>query len=107
MTCYAVNLSYASSALFSLNHDLELKLELAHARNQYGRIFRQVIHITNLIKSEDKGTHFPVIIRIFVPKFNNTLRRMIEIGLKHTSELTVTDTVTAIQMGSGDMPVNP
>ena len=27
---------------------------------------------------------------------------MIEIGLKHTSELTVTDTVTAIQMGSGD-----
>ena len=30
---------------------------------------------------------------------------MIEIGLKHTSELTVTDTVTAIQMGSGDMPV--
>ena len=30
---------------------------------------------------------------------------MIEIGLKHTSELTVIDTVTAIQMGSGDMPV--
>ena len=30
---------------------------------------------------------------------------MIEIGLKHTSELTVTDAVTAIQMGSGDMPV--
>ena len=30
---------------------------------------------------------------------------MIEIGLKHTGELTVTDTVTAIQMGSGDMPV--
>ena len=30
---------------------------------------------------------------------------MLEIGLKHTSELTVTDTVTAIQMGSGDMPV--
>ena len=30
---------------------------------------------------------------------------MIEIGLKHTSELTVADTVTAIQMGSGDMPV--
>ena len=27
---------------------------------------------------------------------------MIEIGLKHTSELTVTDAVTAIQMGSGD-----
>ena len=30
---------------------------------------------------------------------------MIEIGLKHTSELTVTDTVTAIKMGSGDMPI--
>lgn len=30
---------------------------------------------------------------------------MIEIGLKHTSELTVIDAVTAIQMGSGDMPV--
>ena len=30
---------------------------------------------------------------------------MIEIGLKHTSELTVTDTVTAIKMGSGDLPV--
>lgn len=30
---------------------------------------------------------------------------MIEIGLKHTSELTVTDAVTAIHVGSGDMPV--
>lgn len=30
---------------------------------------------------------------------------MIEIGLKHTSELTVTDAVTAISAGSGDMPV--
>ena len=30
---------------------------------------------------------------------------MIEIGMKHTSELTVTDAVTAIKMGSGDMPV--
>lgn len=30
---------------------------------------------------------------------------MIEIGLKHTSELTVTDRVTASKMGSGDMPV--
>ena len=28
----------------------------------------------------------------------------IKIGLKHTSELTVTDAVTAIAMGSGDMP---
>ena len=30
---------------------------------------------------------------------------MIEIGLKHTCELTVTDAVTAIAIGSGDMPV--
>ncbi len=30
---------------------------------------------------------------------------MIEIGLKHTSELTVSEVFTAIQMGSGDMPV--
>ena len=30
---------------------------------------------------------------------------MIEIGLKHTSEITVTEAVTAIKMGSGDMPV--
>jgi predicted thioesterase len=30
---------------------------------------------------------------------------MIEIGLKHTSELTVTEAVTAITVGSGDMPV--
>ena len=30
---------------------------------------------------------------------------MIEIGLKHTSELTVTDAVTAMAVGSGDMPV--
>ncbi len=30
---------------------------------------------------------------------------MIEIGLKHTSELVVNDAVTAISVGSGDMPV--
>ena len=30
---------------------------------------------------------------------------MIEIGLKHTSELVVTDAVTAIAAGSGDIPV--
>ena len=30
---------------------------------------------------------------------------MIKIGLKNTSELTVTDAVSAIQMGSGAMPV--
>ena len=30
---------------------------------------------------------------------------MLEIGLKHTSELTVSEGLTAIQMESGDMPV--
>ena len=30
---------------------------------------------------------------------------MIEVGLKHISELTVTEAVTAISVGSGDMPV--
>ena len=30
---------------------------------------------------------------------------MVEIGLKHTSELVVNDAVTAINVGSGDMPV--
>ena len=30
---------------------------------------------------------------------------MIETGLRHTSKLTVTEAVTAIQVGSGDMPV--
>ena len=30
---------------------------------------------------------------------------MIEIGLRHTSELIVTDAMTAIEVGSGDMPV--
>ena len=30
---------------------------------------------------------------------------MLERGLRHRSELTVTDAVTAIRMGSGDMPV--
>ncbi len=30
---------------------------------------------------------------------------MIEIGLRHTSELTVTEAVTAVQVGSGDLPV--
>ena len=30
---------------------------------------------------------------------------MLEVGLKHISELIVGDAVTAIQMGSGDMPV--
>ena len=33
------------------------------------------------------------------------MTKEIEIGQKHTSELTVTNAVTAIAMGSGDMPV--
>ena len=32
-------------------------------------------------------------------------RTMLQEGLKHTSEMTVTEGVTAIAMGSGDMPV--
>lgn len=35
----------------------------------------------------------------------NLTKKMIEIGLKHTSGLTVTDAVTAIEVGSGDIPV--
>ena len=35
----------------------------------------------------------------------NDKTTMIEIGLKHISEMTVTDQVTAIAMGSGDMAV--
>ena len=30
---------------------------------------------------------------------------MVEVRLKHTSELTVSEAITAIQVGSGDMPV--
>ena len=30
---------------------------------------------------------------------------MIKIGMKHSSELTVTESVTAVNIGSGDMPV--
>ena len=43
---------------------------------------------------------------IFVPSLLQELGLfMTKIGLKHTSELTVTDAVTAIKVGSGDMPV--
>lgn len=35
----------------------------------------------------------------------DTMTEKIVIGQKHTSELTVNDSVTAIAMGSGDMPV--
>ena len=34
-----------------------------------------------------------------------TRGEMIETGLRHTSKLTVTEAVTTIQVGSGDMPV--
>ena len=33
------------------------------------------------------------------------MNNMLEVGLKHTSELIVSDALTAIQMGSGDMQV--
>lgn len=47
---------------------------------------------------------------IFAVDFENYLEKplykvMIETGLKHTSELIVTEAVTAIAAGSGDMPV--
>ena len=35
----------------------------------------------------------------------NDLIAMIETGMKHISEMTVTDQVTAVAMGSGDLPV--
>ena len=38
-------------------------------------------------------------------RFRIVYEEMIETGLKYTSELTVTDAVTAIAVGSGDMPV--
>ena len=41
----------------------------------------------------------------FAPKINKSLVVMIEVGLKHTSTLVVTDDVTAVKIGSGDMAV--
>ena len=78
--------------------------EHVHARNQYGRVLGQVIHFTNTIKSKDKGTYYSPFFRIFAAIFMIVYEEMIEIGLKYTSELTVTDAVTAIAVGSGDMP---
>ena len=43
---------------------------------------------------------YPILIMML-----QTMIEKIVIGLKHTSELMVTDAVTAIAMGSGDMPV--
>ena len=45
------------------------------------------------------------IIVIFAPRISIVYQEMIEIGQKYTSELTVTDAVTAIKVGSGDLPV--
>ena len=41
--------------------------------------------------------------RMIIFAWSNKISRMI--GLTHTSQLTVTDAVTAVTMGSGDMPV--
>ena len=57
------------------------------------------------LKFACKVTKNQRIIATFVPKYYDTLRRMTEIGLKHTSELTVTDAVTAFEMGPVDLPV--
>ena len=40
-----------------------------------------------------------------MPTIRIVYEDMIEIGLKHTSELTVTEDVIAITVGSGDLPV--
>ena len=41
----------------------------------------------------------------FAPSIKYVYEGMIEIGLKHTSKLTVTEELTAMKIGSGDMPV--
>ncbi len=63
------------------------------------------LFLLNFVVIEGKVTHFCPNLTTFVPTIRNIYEDMIEIGLKHTSELTVTDDVTAITVGSGDMPV--
>ena len=45
------------------------------------------------------------IIVIFAPRISIVYQEMIEIGQKYTSELTVKDALSAIKVGSGDLPV--
>ena len=47
-----------------------------------------------------RGCSYPILLLML-----QTMIEKIEIGLRHTSELMVTDAVTASVMGSGDMPV--
>jgi hypothetical protein len=63
------------------------------------------LFLLNFVVKRGKFTHFCPIFTTFVPTIRIVYEDMIEIGLKHTSELTVTDDVTAITIGSGDMPV--
>ena len=63
------------------------------------------LFLLNFVVKRDKSTHFCPIFSTFVPTIRIVYEDMIEIGLKHTSELTVTDDVTAITVGSGDLPV--
>jgi len=61
--------------------------------------------LLNFVVKRGKFTHFCPIFTTFVPTIRIVYEDMIEIGLKHTSELTVTEDVIAITVGSGDMPV--
>ena len=72
-----------------------------------GAVFLQIdpLFLLNFVVIEGKVTHFCPNFCTFVPTIRNIYEVMIEIGLKHTSELRVTDDVTAITVGSGDMPV--
>jgi len=54
------------------------------------------LFLLNFVVKRGKFTHFCPIFTTFVPTIRIVYEDMIEIGLKHTSELTVTDDVTAI-----------
>ena len=53
--------------------------------------------LLNFVVIDGKVTHFCPNLTTFVPTIRNIYEDMIEIGLKHTSELTVSEGLTAIQ----------
>jgi len=59
------------------------------------------LFLLNFVVIEGKVTHFCPNLTTFVPTIRNIYEVMIEIGLKHTSELRVTEDVTAITVGYG------
>ena len=59
------------------------------------------IHRDNFLKLAKDGYYDGTLFHRVI----KSLSDMLEIGLKHTSELTVSEALTAILMGSGDMPV--